>query len=122
MFNKFVLIFIFTAFFSGVVGESMGNAFDHEEDNSQLVAKTNTILASEISYVDSDCNDCEDESCHSEGAHCVHHCSGVHNVVITNKSVALSSSLYRSTQILWKYYFQYSEPSLDPALKPPLFS
>lgn len=121
MFNKLWLIFILTTFMTGVLGESMTSSMEHDVELNSSVNVERVDYVS-ISSIDTDCDDCEDQDCHEGSDHCIHHCSGLHNLIVTTENVVLKSSLRIESKISRSYSFNYQEPCLDPALKPPLHS
>jgi len=121
MFKKLWLLFILTTFITGVFGESVAVPSGHESEIQSSV-EAPQVGAAALSSLDTDCEDCEDKDCHSSAAHCMHHCSGLHNIVVSTVNVLLSNSFRINSKISRSYSFHYQEPSLDPALKPPLHS
>lgn len=64
-----------------------------------------------------DCNDCSDE----KNGHCL--CTHVHpyGFLCNRHSHPLEENFISTNRIEWYFFLEYHSPTLDPALKPPLF-
>ena len=118
MSKKLLSIFILISFAFGLSNEVRAVSFDHDETTSikaESYSTTNSINTA-------DCEDCHDDGCNDHDTHCAHHCSGLHNLIQTKKTINLKNQSGIDSKITWYFNFHYDEPFLDPALKPPLFS
>jgi hypothetical protein len=115
----FSLIIFFA--FSLSVFTSAHEAFSFHEE-SEISVQTEHSVGYTTVIKSSDCDDCEDDGCGHESEHCIHHCSGIHNLLPQNQSLTVSGPSAIDENKLWSYNIFYTSPVLDPALKPPLFS
>ncbi|MDH5581454.1 MAG: hypothetical protein OEY33_06060 [Bdellovibrionales bacterium] len=72
--------------------------------------------------VDSELSDGKDEHCPDGDSHCVHHCTGLHNLILTEHKVSISNQSRNFGKVTWYYKNHYISPFFEPALKPPLYS
>lgn len=111
---KFSILLIF-CLGANIEFESMRNHFGEGEH-------TISSTSFDKSY---DLNHCEDQNCQDEGPHCIHHCTGMQNI-IKPQSLYHEESFQPdvlSIESSMPLRFQgYEEPFIDPALKPPLFA
>ena len=75
-----------------------------------------------IFMVKGDKGECSDESCEDSHHHCLHHTSANNYLFPTRTKISFSRLYSLLDKNLWHYFYHYKEPSLDSALKPPLFS
>jgi hypothetical protein len=118
MMKKFITLFIISMFSVSLFAETelVSGQFS-KLDYAQSIKKMNSSAIDNI-----ECNDCESKNCDDNDEHCSHHCSGIHNVTVSNGQ----STLILITREISKTYFSQSDfykiPFLDPALKPPTHS
>ncbi|PIK13709.1 MAG: hypothetical protein CES88_16090 [Halobacteriovorax sp. JY17] len=89
----------------------------HDEVKLENVSLSAASLSSSVHHSHQEESDCEDSS-----DHCIHHCSGIHNIFQFSTNVALGNGLVDSLNKVWFYTHHYCEPFLDSVVKPPLFS
>ncbi len=97
------------------------NSSDHESVNSEKSNLNNSDIVS-IKAVES-CEDCPDGDCHDEAGHCAHHCSGIHNVLVStvpNYTIAAKINFLKESN--WHFSSHYKNPYLDSIIVPPCFS
>lgn len=111
-----IILFAFTlSFFSEATSQSL-----NYKESSLASDRTNTSHFSAEVWAEH--TDIEHNDCHSHTTHCSHHCSGLHNVIVTKHSVKLDKISDTSSKITWYLTFHFDEPFLDPGLKPPILS
>lgn len=67
--------------------------------------------------------DCHESDCHTKSEHCVHHCTGLHNLSqrsFHNTLVVISFA--HVSKSLFSYENHYRDPYLNQLIKPPKFS
>lgn len=67
-------------------------------------------------------SDCGNEDCHDHNQHCANHCFCMHNYILSDSDLSIKNDKsIKDSKIKWFYARFYSEPFLDPSLKPPLY-
>lgn len=118
MFKRYTSLFILLSFIFSFSNEIGSTSFDHSYTLSIKDGMYSVVYVT----LSSECEDCHDEGCHDNASHCMHHCSGLHNLLENKQASNLSNGIDISSKVTWYYNFSYDEPYLDQALKPPLFS
>lgn len=122
MIKVITCLLILCTFFFGYISEPKAEVYDSasvtalEKSKADIGSKLGPEIVSE------DCHDCSDDLCHAEEGHCLHHCSGIHNIINTKPTVKIHKFSFSNNKESWYFLFHYEEPALDPSLKPPLFS
>lgn len=119
MINRLVTLFILFSFSFAAAGESFESSLVHNEDKGHQSIEN---LDHSLSTIKADDFGCEDEDCHDDGSHCIHHCSGLHTLVEFKLLFKFDSLTEAHSKVSWYYNNHYQEPALNPSIKPPLFS
>lgn len=103
---------------------TIGEASEDNLNFSKTSKLTNVekVLTTGSFSLSNDCKDCETNHCQEAGAHCSHHCSGIHNISLQENQVQLGLDNSQNDKKLWYFNSHYRTPFLEPAKKPPLFS
>ncbi|WP_372655985.1 hypothetical protein [Halobacteriovorax sp.] len=88
----------------------------HDEVSGESISSS-TVLSISVTH-----DHQREEGCKDKADHCIHHCSGIHNLLHFRSPVTFSDQEIRNIYLQWSYQHDYSEPHLDSAKKPPLFS
>ncbi len=122
MIKTFLSIFILTAFLLNLMSETVEvNAVN--SGNLQVEKASATIDIGQKITSFYDCAGCADSD-REEHHHgdCSHKCSGVHQFTISSYLNLLTKKLTNTNHKTWYYNSNYTQPLLDPSLKPPTFS
>ena len=125
MIRNFLTILFLVTLVSGVFADMLDGLDQHESSKGRV---QHEVIKSQYSNMNStiqseDCNNCESDDCHHEEGHCIHHCTGIHHIIIYTASlISLKDLSSYNNKVAWYYYHHYKSPYPDPALKPPLFS
>lgn len=120
MLKNCVSIIIFLAFSVSTFSSTKELFSFHGEE--KVESKIEHSLGYTTIISTSNCDDCQDEGCNHEAEHCIHHCSGIHNILPHTQTLSINNPFWGIVNGSWDYRFLYTQPILDPALKPPLFS
>jgi len=116
MLKKILNLFILLSFCLVV---EAGHNFSNEDGEHSNMVNDNSL-----SQVVSTLEDpgCEDEDCHDESDHCLHHCSGLHNLSATTHKIVLNYPSSQEGKMSWFFINLYKRPSPEPAKRPPVHS
>jgi hypothetical protein len=118
MTKNFLTIFILAVITFGVFTEAESQHYSYDSDHIESVSEQ---VDSNMSLNSSE-DDCEDNHCNDKEGHCAHHCSGIHNAALDSTIVKISTSIRKSSKLLWYYFNKYQNLDIDPALRPPTHS
>jgi len=120
MINKLLSIFILTTFCFNFYSELLDISSERNTgiEYSSSVDKTTSVTTNQANII----NECHDNDCHQTDDHCVHHCSGIHNLITNSENISLKINILETKKNNWNYKNLYLSLFIEPSLRPPLFS
>lgn len=123
MFVKLISLLTILITLCAPVLEAHEQIYSNEIFKTESISQEAQITKSITSIKSTNCEHCQDDGCTDEDSCCQSFCACISlSYMRSSKSANLLTSIPLLTKSNWYFFNNYLSPSLDPALKPPLFS